>query len=455
MRANVGRVLTLLVVVFAACAPGARDGATDAVCTPGETRACYDGPSGTEGIGACHAGVETCADNGSTWSSCQNETTPSAEVCGNAIDDDCNGKVDEDVDADGDGYTTCGGDCCDSTTICAHPENVNPGAFEVPGDGIDNNCDGHIDVAAVCDNGMASSSTRAGDFAAALDLCSGVVDSALSLPDGTGAPDPVSHAIRAHFGSHVVPQAGDSMVLLSTGAAAGKGDDSPAYHDFASYTGTKTSAFPADFVAANGGKLPNAPGCPEPDGDVANDPVMLTLHVKVPTNAHSFSMKVNFFSAEFPEWTCSRFNDFFVVLLDSQASTNPADKNLAIYRRPSDGAVVPLGTNLAKEAGLFTQCVNGTTGCASGYEAGMTGCVGTEDLAGTGFDDPAPNECDGGSMKGGGTGWLTTMGNVVPGEVITLRIAIWDTGDHQMDSLAVIDDFEWHEDATTAGTAIF
>jgi len=455
MRANVSRALTLLVLI-AACAPGARDG--DAVCTPGETHACYSGPSGTEGIGACRPGVQTCSDDGTAWSPCNGETLPSPEVCGNLIDDDCNGTTDEDVDADGDGYTTCGGDCCDSTTICEHPERVNPGAFEVPGDHVDNNCDNQIDVAPVCDAGMASSSSHAPDFAAAIDLCYGVVDAALTMPDGLGVPDPSSHSIRPSFGSHVKPQMGNSMLVLSTGAAAGKGDNAPAYHDFTSYTGTTSSGFPADFVAANGGKLPNAPGCPEPASDAANDPVMVTMHVRVPTNAHSFTMKVNFFSAEFPEWTCSSFNDFFVVLLDSKYDgnpANPADKNLAFYRRPSDGATVPLGTNLAKEAGLFTQCRNGITGCSSGHEAGMSTCVGTEDLAGTGFDDPAPNECDGNSMKGGATGWLVTSGNVVPGEVITLRIAIWDTGDHQMDSLALIDDFAWHEDATTPGTVIY
>jgi hypothetical protein len=248
------------------------------------------------------------------------------------------------------------------------------------------------------------------------------------------------------------------MALFSSGVAAGKGDLAPAYHDFTSYTGTKTSGYPADFVAANGGTLPNAPGCPEPMNTGANDPVMLTMHVRVPTNAHSFSLRVNFFSSEFPEWTCSQFNDFFVVLLDSTYAgnpANPADKNLAFYRRPADGAKVPIGTNLAQgDTGLFTQCMNGTTGCASGNEAGMETCAGTEQLQSTGFDDPATG-CNAGNLKGGATGWLTTTGNVVPGEVITLRVAIWDTGDHGYDSLAVVDGFAWSEDTSTPGTVIY
>jgi hypothetical protein len=47
----------------------------------------------------------------------------------------------QDADADGDGYTRCGGDCDD-----ANPS-VYPGALEIC-DGVDNDCDGQIDEGA-------------------------------------------------------------------------------------------------------------------------------------------------------------------------------------------------------------------------------------------------------------------------------------------------------------------
>ena len=72
----------------------------------------------------------------------------------------------------------------------------------------------------------------------------------------------------------------------------------------------------------------------------------------------------------------------------------------------------------------------------------------------TGMDDPASGQCDGNSLVGGATGWLTTSGNVTPGETIKLRIAIWDTSDHAYDSLAVIDGFTWSADPSTPGTVI-
>jgi len=68
------------------------------------------------------------------------------EVC-DGVDNNCDGSVDEGFDADGDGYTTCGGDCDDSNSA------VNLGATEGPAgdptcsDGLDNDCDSAIDGA--------------------------------------------------------------------------------------------------------------------------------------------------------------------------------------------------------------------------------------------------------------------------------------------------------------------
>jgi hypothetical protein len=85
---------------------------------------------------------------------------------------------------------------------------------------------------------------------------------------------------------------------------------------------------------------------------------------------------------------------------------------------------------------------------------GISTCIATDDLMGTGFDDSAPYSCDTNSLEGGATGWLTTSGNVNPGEIIKLRIAIWDTSDHAYDSLALIDGFQWSVDSTQPGTVI-
>jgi len=438
-------------------------------CRTDDTRECYMGKKDTIGVGPCVAGLQSCTATG-TWTQCEGQVIPVAEYCGDSVDNNCNGATDEIEDRDGDGYTTCagpgGGDCCDSTE-CSEPGNVNPSAFDAPGNAVDDDCNGQIDdTLALCDQALMSSSTNAMDYATALDLCQtatmadkkwGVLDAKLTLPDGMGTPDPNAYSIRHHFGAKVMPRGGVSMALFSSGTAAGKGDSNPNYQDFVSYSGPNESGFPADFLAANGGNLPNAPGCPEPFATTANDPVMLTLTIRVPSNAHSFSLKTNFYSAEFPEWTCSPYNDFFVVLLDSSyvgSPANPMDKNLAFYTQPGSTNNYPVGVNLAfGNTGLFTQCVNGSTGC-DGTAGTISTCSSTDDLQNTGFDDPASGSCDSNSLKGGATGWLTTTGNVVPGEVIKVRIAIWDTSDHLYDSLAIVDAFAWSVDSSQPGTVI-
>jgi hypothetical protein len=258
----------------------------------------------------------------------------------------------------------------------------------------------------------------------------------------------------------VLPQGGVNLAIISSGGAAAKGDVAPAYHDFSGYAhvASGTSPYPQDFYAANGNTIPNAPGCAAPLGAAARDPVMLTFRVRVPSNARSFKLFTNFYSAEFPEYTCSPYNDFFVVLLDSTYAgdpANPMDKNLAFYTPPGSMTKVPVGVNLGHgNTGLFTQCVNGVTGC-SGTTGSISTCTGTNMLAGTGFDDPQSGSCGADSLKGGGTGWLETRGNVTPGEIITLRIAIWDTSDQILDSLAVVDGFQWSTEVAQPGTDIF
>lgn len=69
-------------------------------CETGDTRPCYTGPFGTEGVGICEAGTERCI--GGEWQgNCRYQTKPEAEeICENGTDDDCDGSVDE----------MCGGD---------------------------------------------------------------------------------------------------------------------------------------------------------------------------------------------------------------------------------------------------------------------------------------------------------------------------------------------------------
>ncbi|MFO0591278.1 MAG: choice-of-anchor L domain-containing protein [Polyangiaceae bacterium] len=457
-------------------------------CTPGDTQACYTGAAGTEGVGTCKGGTSTCDPTGTMWGACMGQVTPVFDACADGLDNDCDGVPDNAKDLDGDGWTPCDGDCCDvaEVGVCGDPILVNPGAFEVDGNMVDDNCDGVVDnPIGACDQNLVSNSNTPTDYAKAIDLCQstsesppskkdkiwGVITGSFTLVDGSGSPAANAKSIRQGFGSGVAPLAGSRIAVLSTGVAAAKtapNNTAPAYAAFQGGQDlAKSSPMPADWLAANANNLPNAPGCPDPQGGTtAHDPIMLKLRIRVPTNAKSFAVSTNFYSSEYPEWVCSPFNDFFVTLLDSQfvpgagQVANPTDKNLAFYK--AGNKVYPVGVNLAfGSTGLFTQCQTSSTGCGTGAIAGNNTCMSTAQLVGTGFDDPNlasqfpgdPAYCDAGAKyAGGATGWLTTNGNVKPGETIEIRFATWDTGDGWYDSVVLLDNWVWSVDASTPGT---
>jgi hypothetical protein len=351
---------------------------------------------------------------------------------------------------------------------------VNPGAFEHIGNAVDDDCDGLIDnIEPPCD-GLLNNSNSSDplDYAKAMDLCEftketeppptrkwGVISARMSLANGSGVPSSQARSIRTGFGDLITQLHGGRLAILSTGHAASVNQTNPSYTPF--QTGEdlgKQSPFPQDWYAANNFKLPNATGCPEPSGGNANDPIMLTYRIRVPTNAKSFSFASWFFSAEFPEYVCTAFNDFFVVLIDSPPPQwpNPADKNLAVYRVTNPPKIFPIGVNLASDpdaANLFSVCKSGPTGCSGSPTPGFAPCLsGPTYLQATGFDDTSQGGCGSSDLAGGSTGWLTTVGNVAPGQIMEVRIAIWDTSDGVWDSLVLLDNWVWNVYPASPGT---
>ncbi len=108
---------------------------TGCACTLDMTRSCYTGPAGTAGVGACHAGSQTCVASPrpdgsftSVWGTCVAQALPSSvDTCGNAIDDNCNGMVDEGCTPGcAAGTVRCNGACVD-----VHTDGHNCGACGV------------------------------------------------------------------------------------------------------------------------------------------------------------------------------------------------------------------------------------------------------------------------------------------------------------------------------------
>jgi hypothetical protein len=101
----------------------------DCECPSAEPVACYDGPSGTLGVGSCRAGTRSCAAG--ALGPCLGAVLPSGETC-NEIDDDCNGEVDdlpslvEDKENCGRCGTVCAGNesCCNGSCVNPRGEDV-------------------------------------------------------------------------------------------------------------------------------------------------------------------------------------------------------------------------------------------------------------------------------------------------------------------------------------------
>ena len=87
-------------------------------CLDGEIRACYSGPSGTDGVGSCHGVTVTC-EAGAWPAACPGEVTPATESC-NGGDDDCDHQTDEDNPGGGSSCATgLAGPCAQGVMTCS------------------------------------------------------------------------------------------------------------------------------------------------------------------------------------------------------------------------------------------------------------------------------------------------------------------------------------------------
>lgn len=430
-------IASVIAVVSAACSAGSGSNSTGA-----------GGSSTTTGTTGAGAGTTTSTSSGKGGDDITvgigngGSTGTSALGCDNPPD----------VDMDSDGWTGADGDCNDCD------QNVNPGAIEVKvtmpvGDGgipdpADEDCDGKVDnVPLPCDDNLALGDVDPKDAAKSIDICQttvespplkkdlkwGVFESAYVGANGSAPRVPgLQVGLLTGFGPNVTTRLGKSMLGLSSGHMRTPGQpgicvDAAQNPSQSCITGNNGPP-PANFPQA-------VPGCP-PKPDIHDD-IALQLKIRAPTNATGYKFNFKFYSFEYPEWVCSDYNDQFVALV-SPAPMGAINGNISF-----DSTNNPVSVNIA----FFDVCDPSPASKGSyAFHCAGANCPappnpycpsGLGELIGTGMDGAV------GGNDAGATSWLQTTAPVEGGSVVTLRFAIWDTGDHNLDSSVLVDAFQW------------
>lgn len=209
------------------------------VCAPGETRNCYTGPTGTEGVGACRGGRQTCDANGGGWGRCEGEVLPAAAERCDGSDADCDGMRNEGcvcavganrvcyggpAGTQGVGICRPGVQPCVATTggatmwSTACPGEVRPAAMEICGNNLDDNCNGMVDEGCVvgCPDGRPRCGTvccPSGEACAA-NICVGNGQLRFTL----------TWDVQADLDLHVVPPCGTEIYYGRLNACGGNLD---------------------------------------------------------------------------------------------------------------------------------------------------------------------------------------------------------------------------------------
>lgn len=392
-------------------------------------------------------GAQTCNENGSGFDPCLGCDTPATSTSGQGgASSSTSGAGGQggttssaasttttgggcmpgpNTDLDQDGFTPATGDCNDCNPL------VSPGAIEIAGNALDDDCDGQIDnVAPTCDQGLTIADNDPLNAAKAADLCKvaagpkdwGVVSAKWVSPDGAAPPNSpnysLGHGLLPDFGPNVHVQSGKTFLALSSGTARRPTD--PGYQAVSGFDKGFTSNSPQGFPK-------QMPACPGTLTGTPHDGAALEIALRAPSNVHGFSFDFNYFSSEWPGFICSQYNDMFLAMM-TPIPAGLVDGNLAFD---------PQGNFISVNTAFLDVCgcpENPPLPCKAGGKT-FPCSLGNKGLLNTGFQDQVQDH--------GSTGWLTTTAPIVQNVPITIRWTTFDSGDGVLDSSVLIDHWQW------------
>ena len=135
------------------------------------------------------------------------------------------------------------------------------------------------------------------------------------------------------------------------------------------------------------------------------------------------------------------YNDTFYAIARSAAINEGAPSNISFDR---DSNEVTVNVAFFEPSNDWSVDLTETPFGIPEYE-GFFGCPEDEFVIAEGCELPSYcSDRSAISVVGSGSGWLTTLAPIYPGEeTITVTFSIHDEGDAILDSVVLIDDFQW------------
>jgi hypothetical protein len=352
---------------------------------------------------------------------------------------------------------------------------------------IDNDCSGAADDPAASCAPTDLSATDATSFARALELCPQKATSSTGKPydplvsaswgsvSGKGskvtigflgatlsnagtvtlAHNNTTAKLYSSFGSNAA-RAGGSLAVLSTGSVGAKDPRGPAINTSTRWFTNGTDKLLIDNGCAALG-LDSADCAALTNGTsgtkiAVTDLTMLTLKIKVPSNAKAMSFDFGFFSTEFNEYWNTSFNDAFFAVVKGKliagknVAKDTSGKGITVNSGFFQLCPAPPGPKGINKATALVNCVGNAGDATKGIFGTLAGTY--FDGAGIGSTDNTVTSFETGSKKyvyGGGSGWLTAKFGVEPSEELEIKLYVVDAGDGILDSAVMLDNVQWEK----------